>query len=407
MASSSVSAKRLPAAARQLLQQPTAISAIASLGMHALLFVLLPILPYAALTEAEPEIRRSVEVVELTPEEQNRLPEFSSAQVDLPPLFPDSPTGDLPPLPLPKPSTPPPADGLFSDPFFNTPIPNFSFPIFPQSVPLPPPVAQQPPKPPEPAPPQTAPSLQPEAQPSPEGDRPTITLRPGGLPILPEGSENPAAPTQPPSDRLNPPQSDDRVAANPESTAESPAAPAEPSPQARSDEEIVAALRQDVEARRQEIFLQRQLAYNPAGTDQDPNYNPGSAWAQWMQSLEESGVNLSNVGDNSQFPQTAIEIPFPEAACEAVEQDVSAVFGVVVNGEGAPVGDYAVLRSSGYEYFNTVGGESILASTFENPAGKDLPYQITVTFPYSAEACASSEPNSEPGNEVSLAPVAP
>lgn len=400
MASSS-SAKQLPPAVRQVLQQPTAVSAIASFGVHLLLFAVLPILPYAAFTEDEPEIRRSVEVVELTPEEQSRLPEFSNEQLDLPPLFQDSP-GTLPPLPIPDPSkAPPPADDLFSDPLFNTPFPNFSFPIFPQTVPAPPPVTQQPPVPDTkpPAQPPTLPEAEAELDPEAEDTPRRITLSPGGLPILPEGSEG----LEIPSERLNPPRGDDRVAANQESASENAegneATPEATAPPARSDEEIVAALRQDVEARRREIVIQRQLAYNPSGTDQDPAYNAGSAWAEWMQGLEESGVNLSNVGENSQFPKTAIELPFPSEACEVVQRTVSADIGIVIDAEGKPVGDFTVLRSSGYEFFNNVAGESILASTFENPSGKNVPYQITATFPYSGESCAA---NSE---EVTLAPT--
>lgn len=390
---------------RQLLQQPTAISAIASLGVHVLLFAVLPILPYAAFTESEPEIRQSVEVVELTPEEQSRLPEFSTDQpIDLPPLFQDSfPPGSLPPLPIPDPSTtPPPADDLFSDPLFNTPLPNFSFPIFPQTVPVPPPVAQQPPVP-ETKPPEQPPTTLPEEAetPAPEAEETPrrITLSPGGLPILPEASED----TETPSERLNPPRGDDRVAANRDSAAENTEtdepAPEATVPPARSDEEIVAALRQDVEARRQEIAIQRQLAYNPARTSEDPSYNPGSAWTQWMQDLQEAGINLSNAGENSQFPKTAIELPFPQAACEVVQKTVSVDIGVVIDAEGKPVGSFTVLRSSGYEFFNNVAGESILASTFENPTGKNVPYQITATFPYSGESCANT------AEEVTQAPA--
>jgi hypothetical protein len=386
---SSTPIKQLTPGVRQVLQQPAAVSAIASFGVHLLLFAVLPVLPHAAFTESEPDIRRSVEVVELTPEEQSRLPEFSNERLDLPPLFQEPLPGTLTPLPIPDASkTPPPADGLFSDPLFNVPLPNFSFPIFPQTVPVPPPVAQQPPadtKPPEQPPvvPET------EAETTETDDAPRrITLSPGGLPILPEGSEA----LEVPSERLNPPRGDDRIAANQEATesdtTESPV-PEAPAP-ARSNEEIIAALRQDVEARRREIAIQRQLAYNPSGTEQDPNYHAGSAWAQWMQGLEAAGVNLSNVGENNQFPRTAIELPFPAEACEVVQRTVSTDIGVVIDAEGKPAGDFTVLRSSGYEFFNNVAGESILASTFENPTGKNIPYQITATFSYTGESCAGN-----------------
>src|SRR3712207_7469926 len=48
------------------------VSGFGSVVAHLVLFALLPILPDAALQEKEPDIQRSVDVVELTPEEQDR-----------------------------------------------------------------------------------------------------------------------------------------------------------------------------------------------------------------------------------------------------------------------------------------------------------------------------------------------
>src|SRR6476646_11174225 len=69
----------------QALRQPTGIATIASLGVHGLLWIVLPILPLASKT-TESEAQRSVQLVELTPAEQSRLPSFATPQLSLPHL---------------------------------------------------------------------------------------------------------------------------------------------------------------------------------------------------------------------------------------------------------------------------------------------------------------------------------
>lgn len=384
MGISSVRAKALSPAVRQLLQQPAAISAIASFGIHALVFALLPILPYAALVEEkEPEIRQSVDVVELSPEEQARLPEFPASQIDLPPLLDSLPPAvtDLPPLPVPSQSTAPPsADDLFSDPFFSSSLPNFSIPTFPQTVPYPPaPPVQSRPQQPVTVQPQTE---TPTASPSPA---------PEGLPILPGGSEllNPQ-----PQESNNPQtQQNSQTAANSQAT---PSPTPSPSVQPRSDEEIVAALRRDVEARRQQIAIQEQLAYNPSGTDADPNHNTDRSWVAWVDSLQAEGVNLENLSNRA---VDNIEAPFPPEACEVVQKEVSADVGVVVDPDGKAIGTPAIVRNSGYEFFNLKAGEAALSHVgYKNDTGKNLPYLVTVTFPYTGDSCSGTagQPTASP-----------
>jgi outer membrane biosynthesis protein TonB len=172
-----------------------------------------------------------------------------------------------------------------------------------------------------------------------------------------------------------------------------------PSIQPRSDEEIVAALRQDVEARRQQIVLRRQLTYNQAGTADDPSYDPGSSWAGWTAQLEKDyGISLENIDREA---KTTIEAPFPSEACESVQEEVTADFGVLIAPDGTPIdGSLAVLRSSGYEFFNHQGGEAILAEGFENTTGKDLPFLVTVVFPYTGDACAGNNAENNAGNNA-------
>jgi len=398
MGLSSMRAKTISPAVRQFLQQPVGISAIVSLGIHALLFAVLPVLPYSALVEdKEPDIRQSVEVVELSPEEQARLPEFPTSQIDLPPLLQDSLPStitDLPPLPVPGQSTSPPsADDLFSDPFFSSPLPNFSIPA------LPPPAPRIQPPPPQPAPPVQTP----QSQPAPESG---LDQPPGRLPGFSIGSEllNPPR-EESGTERTPEPDADNNVAANsdasqPETSTESPA-----TVPPRSNEEIIAGLQQDIAARQRRIAIQQQIAYDTTGTADDANYNPGTAWTAWTANLEEEfGINLENIDRNAKKTITA---PFPPEVCEfvpelnqqLVQQGISADYGIVVDPDGQPIGGLSVLRSSGYTFFNNKGGEVVQAETFENNTGKPVPYLVTVVFPYTGESCTGN-----PEDAVSQAP---
>lgn len=67
----------------QAIQQPTSIAAIASVGFHGLLWVVVPLLPANSSTE-ELELPEPVEMVELTPAEMSRIPDFSYVESQLP-----------------------------------------------------------------------------------------------------------------------------------------------------------------------------------------------------------------------------------------------------------------------------------------------------------------------------------
>ena len=79
------------------LHLPTAIAAVASLGIHGLLALSLPTL--SASSKPEEQQKGTVKVVELTPAEQRRLPQSSQATQPLPETIPP-PNVPLPPNPL-------------------------------------------------------------------------------------------------------------------------------------------------------------------------------------------------------------------------------------------------------------------------------------------------------------------
>ncbi|MBD2021565.1 hypothetical protein H6F43_15400, partial [Leptolyngbya sp. FACHB-36] len=174
------------------LRQPTALAAIASLGVHGLLAVTLPLLPS---DQPEEDAQRTVGVVQLTPAEQQRVPEAStpssalpnSPRSSLPPQSSLSPLRPLPPLvPLPAPDTslynipiPPPLNLPLPPPILNIPFPDFS------ALPQPPKPSPQPP---------------PKPSNSPSPAAPTATPSPGGSPSSPPtpGSPTPGTATRPP-----------------------------------------------------------------------------------------------------------------------------------------------------------------------------------------------------------------
>jgi hypothetical protein len=358
---------------RHTLKQPLAVSAILSLGAHIVLFAALPFLSNAAFSDAEPEIRRAVDLIELTPEEQSRLPDMSTP-ITLPPLFQDS-LPDMSLLPVPDDTTPPPPPrGFLSEPLFPR---SFSSPgtfQIPAVPPAPPPPATLQPQPP-------ASPVEPEAEAEtagPDDTLPNVNLRRG----------------RPLEDLLNGEiaADSDEASADPES-----AAPVEPPP-VRSDEEIIAALQQDVRERQERIRAQQLLSYNPQGTDQDPNYDAGLSWFAWMESLvEDFGVDLSSVNpESNQFEQTSIVAQFPSEACGYINQTLSADYGVVVDQAGMPIEEsLALLRNSGYGLLDVQGTAAVLDSTLENTTGGNMPYRVTVEFPYTGESCANQETVSE------------
>ncbi len=122
------------------------LAALSSVGIHGLLLLALPLLP---LGSQKIQLQQSIGLVELTPEEQSRLPQVGIEQAPIPPSttgqseLPPLPSSQvfqsdvLPPLPPPPPLLPPPG----STSPYQYPISNSlpQSPISPIQVPLPPP----------------------------------------------------------------------------------------------------------------------------------------------------------------------------------------------------------------------------------------------------------------------------
>jgi outer membrane biosynthesis protein TonB len=326
---------------QQLWRNPSAVSAIASLGAHGLLFLALPFLPDTAIKATEPEIRRSVEVMELTPEEQKRLPDFSTLPpIELPPLAQPPKPGESEPfsfsdLPKPPSNLPQPSDSLLAPP----PLPIFIPPIPPPTqlpyrieIPTTPPVAASP-----------QPSPSPEATETPQ---PNPTAAPEEIPPVEDGLETPQA------------------------NAET---PEQPSPTPRSEEQI----QQDLVARQQE--LRELYTYNPSGTSvEDGNI----AFGTWFRE-----VFGKDYGEGDAKPlQAETTAEYPKLACP-LKQSPRAVVGVVVDAANNIVGEPKVLQSSGYRLFNQEALKVVESYEFGNSSGKEQAYLLGVKFEYSEEVC--------------------
>jgi hypothetical protein len=203
-----------------LARQPMSIATIASIGVHGVLLFMAPSLPQGQ--QAKAEGPKTVNVVQLTPEEQQRLPNFSKSipalsnplvagnpslysspsglpnPSSLPPLPPVGNPGSLPPLPDPTQlwgQVKPPTSFSIPAPPSGTSFP--SIPNTPQQIP--------PPIPAQKAPPKTLPSVNP-GEPT-ESEQPPESS-PSPSPSLPsaaevqrqrdEAAQREAAPSQPP-----------------------------------------------------------------------------------------------------------------------------------------------------------------------------------------------------------------
>src|SRR3712207_3295372 len=95
----------------EFLSQPTGIAAVASLGIHGAIALLLPIVPVDSKPKQEASAKRSVGLVELSHAEQSRLPQPGLPQPSIQTqasVFPQVPPPTLANSPnFPKPSAPP------------------------------------------------------------------------------------------------------------------------------------------------------------------------------------------------------------------------------------------------------------------------------------------------------------
>jgi TonB family protein len=331
-----------------LLIQPTQIAIIISVALHLLL--LKYGLPKLSLAQKNSTEDFAVPLVELSPQEQTRLPDLSPEptwnNLPLPPgvrpfaLSPSIPTNpnifpNLPPVPLP----PPPQ--------------NFNLPPLPPIPPLP-----------------SFPST--DIKLPPVGDISSIPAPPPLPPIDSEGREaiKPASEPEPPAKQSRA----EGAAAPPEK--EPPQAVAPPQPEPQIPPEQIAAQRQQ-QLDRGVRNLSASLKEQKTGTtDEEARIN----YVAW----------LNKVGSSQpeKLPEKLdMSGTYPRDACIR-RLEGKTVYGILVNPQGKVI-DLDLIKSGGYSIFNQQASEDIAARPFKNDTGKPKPYQVTVDFKYDPEICPS------------------
>ncbi|HEY9625757.1 MAG TPA: hypothetical protein V6C84_00510 [Coleofasciculaceae cyanobacterium] len=363
--------KALPSTLYRLSQNSSAIAAIASLGVHALMFALLPLMPSAVLDTGEPEIKQSVEVVELTPTEESRLPEISNSLIELPPIaqqpLPSQFNYSLNPLPDPSTLELPPYTGYPSTSTSSDPIRDL---LRQYSTAEPLPVSPYPPAP------STLPTPAQPATPSQANGEPRSQPSPASPVSLQTPSPTPGS-----------------TAANQPETSQ---------PQPRSLDEIRQAQTERIRQRREEI--------SRLATD-DTGIGNGAISANMGTWLEVAVAWLG--GDEQKFKQINLKEPieleavYPEAACP-LQADLPTEqlpwVGVLVDADGKVVDETEkrpqILRGSKYRIFNQQAIEDAIAHRFEATGEKEA-YVLQLNYDYKPEACPAQTPSPQPQNSPS------
>lgn len=365
--SNSLPIQSLSSRLQQKLQDPFTIAALASLALHGIVFAFLPILPLST-QDSEDEVRPPVPLIELSPDEQSRLPDFTTNPLELPSTSPDSDLFTLSPLPAPPPFQATPPD--FS-PLYVPPTP----PLFFRNLPTAPPQSSTPPRRIIPTPPgvQSAPVEPPTASESEQRQTPPPMQYSGETREAPELGESIARAD---SSGLFQPRSADEAGGADESND-----PPQ-SPEAESDPALQ-ALRQRAEE------LRALLTYNESGTTRG---DAAAASQTWFDQMDDSWSRLLDESADAFDPQVEISAPFPIEACfRSLENAQAPVIGARIGEDGKVVDDPAILRKSGYGILDQQALETVENYEFE-ATGKRQIYLITVQMERTADDCPEANP---------------
>lgn len=291
------------------------LAALASLGVHGLLFIVLPLV---SLDSQDLQLQRTVGIVELTPEEQSRLPQYpqqtlpfpTADQSELPPLPPSQAVQSdvLPPLPAPPSFLPPPppnSTSIYQYPISNS-LPPPQIPTVP--VPLPPPPENQ--------------SL---ISPPPLGVPQQLSpLPPNAIPPNPNNLPNinglkPSEPFAPRQQNINPQnnnQTQSNVAVNNRANRQiQPPAPA--TLPERTKQELIArrnAIRReratnrstpDSQSSQRYAALQQRLRQSTASTTSNSNSNTTQRYTALQQRLRQSTASTTSTSNSNRTQRYA------------------------------------------------------------------------------------------------------
>jgi TonB family protein len=322
------------------LQEPIGIATLISIGVHGVLWLFLPLIPISPIELDEPDIRGSVQVLELTPEEMARLPDLPDTEIPAQPATPSSP------LPYTLQPMPNPFSSRLPTPL--PPVPRFRDPSNIFVPPLLPPV-----------PPRGSVTRRvPQQRPVP---RPT-------LPLFPQGGLSPSV--------------EPSTATSPTPDA-SPSATPTPSQPAISMEQMVAQQRE-------------LLTYNADGTTAESALQSYTTW------FGEAVKLLGDDWDEENAKQIDITAPYPRVACPN-KLEGTTIIGAVVDEDGKLLEDLplALIQSSGYPLFNQTALDLVEDYDFEATDKKQV-YQVNVQFKFNADTCPAAftpSPTPTPASE--------
>ena len=310
---------------------PTQLTLIISLILHLLVYKFgLPVFNFK-----NDSGRREVSLIELTPEQESRLPNLYP-QLDIPEI-PNTPLDSAaPPFALP-PSLTPGIEGLPPLPPIIIPSPpNFNIPPFP---PIPTTDIRLPPI----------------------GDSSSLPLPPPLESLDSEIQQETKTPTTAPSTPTTP-----KTEEKPPQAAPKPETKPQPSP-----EQIAAKRQQNLQQkiRRVSSSLQKR---ETGTTDEDARKNY-VAWLNEVKAIEPEAL--------------AIEGIYPRDACIRKLEGTS-VYGVVTDAQGKVVA-LDLIKGAKYPIFNEQASKDISDRTFNNNTQKPKPYRVTVNYKYDAEICPS------------------
>ncbi len=302
--------------------------------------------------------KRKVSVIELSPEQQARLPNLSP-QLNTPNT---ANINNLPPI----------DDSEAAAPFA---IPRSLFPglgdpsnLPPVAIPPPPNFDNLPP-----LPPITDITL------PPVGDLSNLPLPPE---IDPGEKVNPskvpsANPTKKPGQPSKPENVQQQAQKSPQTVSKpepKPQEKPEPKPQVepKPTPEKVAAKKVD-DSQKRITNLTQSLTKNEEGTSDEDARKNYIAWLAKVKEVKPDEIEVTGT--------------YPRDACIRRLKGTS-VFGVVVNAKGKVVA-LDLIKGAKYPIFNKQGGEDLSQLVLDNKTEKPKPYQVTVNYEYDPEICPS------------------
>ncbi|MDB9433813.1 energy transducer TonB [Microcystis aeruginosa] len=367
------------------------LSFAASLGIHGLILaIILPNFLNNPVQEPKKELR-NVNLIELNPLEQSRLPSLDSSLSSLPGLPNlNSSSSSLPPLP--------PMDGIHNSTL--PPLPSVSsLPPLP-SLPALPPLSSLPSvniySPPVASIPSSGRLLIPR-------NFPTSTPNLPDPPAVTTGQGNDNLPRETNNQQLQPyfdPYQDnltlDRLRNSPRSASQqaqeqlnnSLARTPEPNGQSPIDEQ-----------RRQQLMWEmrerlRSLEADKSNTSNEEAMRNQVDWLARVQKTNPNALNELNQPNQGSGGITTVNLTgnYPATACSR-QLAGTAVYGVTVDAQGRLSSEPQLIKSAGFPIFNQQGAREVRSTRFNNHTGESRIYQVRVSFAPNPEVCRGAIAN--------------